>query len=372
LTLGALTGGIVLLVPAALVVLRMVQGSGGFNFSVGVVTTLVVLGGLFFVFVLVFAVATLALRDFVAPIQMKTGMSCGAAIGVFLGLLRLHPGAFAVYVLLKIVFALVLAFVVMVAACVTCCCALVPVVSQTLLQPAFYFERAWSVFLLRPLGFDLVWAPPGVTSRRRRSLRMSLSPAEREDRIERYARGPARLKAALDRVPEEARKWRPGPGKWSVHEVVCHCADSELNAAARVRYLLAEKDPVIVGYDQEEWARRLDYHAHPLDTALRTVEAVRAEHRSPLLRRLPADAWGREGRHTESGPLRRRRLAGHLRQAPRGPQRPDRAEPRGLEGLARQAAPAPDAAHARRGARSARTTKVRAGASTGPRSGQGS
>ena len=129
---------------------------------------------------------------------------------------------------------------------------------------------------------------------------MSLSPAEREDRIERYARGPARLKAALDRVPEEARKWRPGPGKWSVHEVVCHCADSELNAAARVRYLLAEKDPVIVGYDQEEWARRLDYHAHPLDTALLTVEAVRAN-TVALLRRLPADAWTREGRHTESG-----------------------------------------------------------------------
>jgi hypothetical protein len=164
LTLGALTGGIVLLVPAALVILRMVQGSGGFHFSAGVVTTLVVLGGLFFIFVLVFALATLALRDFVAPIQMKTGMSCGAAIGVVLGLLRLHPGAFAVYVLLKVVYALVLAFVVMVAACVTCCCALVPIVTQTLLQPAFYFERAWSVFLLRPLGYDLVWAPPGVIS----------------------------------------------------------------------------------------------------------------------------------------------------------------------------------------------------------------
>jgi hypothetical protein len=129
---------------------------------------------------------------------------------------------------------------------------------------------------------------------------MSLSPAERQDRIDRYARGPARLKAALERVPEEARKWRPAPEKWSAHEVVCHCADSELNAAARIRYLLAEKDPVIVGYDQEEWAKRLDYHQHPLETALLTVEAVRAN-TVVLLRRLPADAWSREGRHTESG-----------------------------------------------------------------------
>jgi hypothetical protein len=129
---------------------------------------------------------------------------------------------------------------------------------------------------------------------------MSLSPAERQDRIDRYARGPARLKAALDRVPEEARKWRPGPEKWSAHEVVCHCADSELNAAARIRYLLAEKEPVILGYDQAEWARRLDYHQHPLETALQTVDAVRAN-TVALLRRLPADAWSREGRHTESG-----------------------------------------------------------------------
>ena len=130
---------------------------------------------------------------------------------------------------------------------------------------------------------------------------MSLTPAEREDRIERYARGPARLKAALAGVAEEAVQWRPGTGKWSVHEVVCHCADSELNAAARIRYLVAEKAPVIVGYDQEEWARRFDYHQHPLDTALLTVEAVRAN-TVALLRRLPADAWTREGRHTESGP----------------------------------------------------------------------
>jgi hypothetical protein len=163
LTLGALVGGIVLLVPAALVIVRMVRGSSGFSLGVGVVMTLVVLGGLLLIFVLAFALASLALRDFVAPIQMKTGSSCGAAIGVFLELLRLHPGAFALYVLLKVVFALVLAFVLMIAACVTCCCALVPVITQTLLQPAFHFERAWSLFLLRPLGYDLVSAPPGVT-----------------------------------------------------------------------------------------------------------------------------------------------------------------------------------------------------------------
>jgi len=56
----------------------------------------------------------------------------------------------------------------------------------------------------------------------------------------------------------------------------------------------------VLGYDQDEWARVLDYHAHPLEPALLTVDAVRAN-TVPLLRRLDASMWVREGRHTESG-----------------------------------------------------------------------
>ncbi|HET8645745.1 MAG TPA: DinB family protein [Vicinamibacteria bacterium] len=129
---------------------------------------------------------------------------------------------------------------------------------------------------------------------------MAATAQEREERIEKYAAGPARLREAIGAVPQEARQFRPGPDKWSAHEVVVHCADSETNAAMRVRYLLAEKEPRILGYDEAHWARAFDYHAHPLDTALATVDAVRA-HTAALLRRLPEEAWSREGVHTESG-----------------------------------------------------------------------
>jgi hypothetical protein len=124
--------------------------------------------------------------------------------------------------------------------------------------------------------------------------------AERQRLIEQYAGGPERLQAALAAVPAEAMQWRRAPGEWSAHEVVVHCADSETNAAARIRYLAVEKDPLIVGYDQDAWARALDYHGHPLGTALDTVRAVRAN-TAALLRRLPEEAWRHEGRHTESG-----------------------------------------------------------------------
>lgn len=127
-----------------------------------------------------------------------------------------------------------------------------------------------------------------------------LSATEREPLLRQYEEGPRRLRAAWDAVPVEARQWRPGPGKWSAHEVVVHCADSEANAALRLRYVVTEKDPLIVAYDQEAWAREHDYHAHPVELALAVVDAVRA-HTAALARRLPEAAWARAGRHTESG-----------------------------------------------------------------------
>ena len=76
---------------------------------------------------------------------------------------------------------------------------------------------------------------------------MTMTAAERERRIKQYTEGPARLRATLETVPEDALQWRPAPDEFSVHEIVVHCADSETNAAARIRYLMAEQNPVISG-----------------------------------------------------------------------------------------------------------------------------
>lgn len=129
---------------------------------------------------------------------------------------------------------------------------------------------------------------------------MALTRAERERLIAQYAAGPARLRAALATVPAEAMTWRPAPAEWSAHEIVCHCADSETNSYARIRFLLAEPNPLIQGYDQDHWARHFDYHTAPLEPALAVVESVRAS-TTALIRGLPDAAWTREGRHTESG-----------------------------------------------------------------------
>jgi len=129
---------------------------------------------------------------------------------------------------------------------------------------------------------------------------MGLSGQERNSLIEQYARGPERLRQAWDQVPVDARQWRPAANRWSAHEVIVHCSDSETNASLRIRYLLAEKEPLIVGYDQEQWARQFDYHEESIEDALAATTAARRR-TVPLLHRMSESDWAKAGRHSESG-----------------------------------------------------------------------
>ena len=129
---------------------------------------LVALVPAFVVVLLAGGLGALALRDFVAPLQMHTGEPCAAAVRRLLVLVRAYPVPFFLYVVLKIAFEMVRGMVLVLAACLTLCCILVPVVTQTALQPLFFFERAWPLFFLRQMGHDLVGGspeePPGVGS----------------------------------------------------------------------------------------------------------------------------------------------------------------------------------------------------------------
>jgi hypothetical protein len=127
-----------------------------------------------------------------------------------------------------------------------------------------------------------------------------MTAAEREYLIRRYEAGPRLLREALAKVPAVAMQWRPAPGKWSVHEVVVHCADSETVSSTRIRFLVGADNPTILGYDQDRWAATFDYHSLPLDLSLAQIESVRAW-TTALIRSLPESAWSREGTHSESG-----------------------------------------------------------------------
>jgi hypothetical protein len=122
---------------------------------------------------------------------------------------------------------------------------------------------------------------------------------ERRTLIDRYKDGHQQVVAALSGATEAELDARPGPGKWSAREIVHHLADSEMTAAIRLRRLLAEDKPAIVGYDQEEYARRLHYD-RPIAGSLDAFGAARRA-TAEILDRMSDAEWTRDGTHSESG-----------------------------------------------------------------------
>jgi hypothetical protein len=122
----------------------------------------------------------------------------------------------------------------------------------------------------------------------------------RQQLVEQYRRGYEAVTAALDGMTDAELDRRPAPGKWTAREIVHHLADSEMTSAIRLRRLVAEDNPVIVGYDQDEFARRLCYD-RPISGSLAALKAAR-ETTCEILDRLAEADWLRTGTHSESGP----------------------------------------------------------------------
>ena len=118
--------------------------------------------------------------------------------------------------------------------------------------------------------------------------------------VAKYEAGPGVLRAAVAGLSEGDLDHRPTDGGWTPREVVHHVADSEMTSAIRLRRLIAEDDPLIVGYDGDEFARRLHYADRPIEPALAAVDAARAT-TGQILRGLTEDEWARSGTHSESG-----------------------------------------------------------------------
>ena len=123
--------------------------------------------------------------------------------------------------------------------------------------------------------------------------------AKRNELIAQYNDGYRAVAEALVGANDEELDARPAPGKWSAREVVHHLADSEMTAAVRFRLLLATDYPQIVGFDQEEFARRL-YYDRPTEASLDVFKAARRT-TAELMDRMSDAEWAREGTHSEHG-----------------------------------------------------------------------
>ena len=109
---------------------------------------------------------------------------------------------------------------------------------------------------------------------------------------------------------------RPAPGEFSVAELVGHLVDAELVTSTRYRWILAQDEPVLPGYEQDDWVRVSGYADADPGELLEVFRVVRRANLD-LWRRTPAALRTRVGHHSERGPesydLTFRLTAGHDR-----------------------------------------------------------
>jgi hypothetical protein len=108
----------------------------------------------------------------------------------------------------------------------------------------------------------------------------------------------------------------PAAGEWSVLECLGHLVDSELVTSARYRWILAEDEPPLVGFDQNLWVEAFDHRRSDPGALLELFSALRRANVA-LWRHTPPASRARLGIHAERGPesyeLLFRMQAGHGR-----------------------------------------------------------
>ena len=118
--------------------------------------------------------------------------------------------------------------------------------------------------------------------------------------IERYATGGDLLVAAIQGLSREDFFATPVAGTWSIQQIVIHLMDSDLIGADRMKRVIAEENPTIIGYDETLFSKKLFYEK--LDPFLAAeIFKKNREMTAVILRSLPEQAFSRGGTHNQRG-----------------------------------------------------------------------
>lgn len=133
--------------------------------------------------------------------------------------------------------------------------------------------------------------------------------------IDDYVAGITTLRHAVAGMNREQLVARPIAGKWSTLEVVCHLADFDPILADRMKRIIAEERPTLLGADENRFAAALAYEQRDLEEELKMIEVTRLQ-MARILRTQPEAVLTRVGVHNERGPLSLEKMlsisAGHI------------------------------------------------------------
>ncbi len=118
--------------------------------------------------------------------------------------------------------------------------------------------------------------------------------------IDEYVRQASVLPAAIKGLSSAELNAHPVSNTWSIRQIVMHLMDSDLIASDRMKRIIAEDNPTLIGFDESAFASKLFYDH--LDAVM--AADVFAKNRlltGDILYRLPVEAFARAGTHNQRG-----------------------------------------------------------------------
>jgi len=128
------------------------------------------------------------------------------------------------------------------------------------------------------------------------------------------AETPEALASRVKPHSAEVLRRRPFPGKWTPNEILGHLADTEWVFGYRIRLILCEEQPTLLGMDQEKWVTGQQRNERDPADQLEEFRVLR-RYNLALWKSMTPSNFERIGRHNERGPeplgLMLRMEAGH-------------------------------------------------------------
>lgn len=118
--------------------------------------------------------------------------------------------------------------------------------------------------------------------------------------ISQFEQGAKDLQRAVDGLTREDCLAFPVPGTWSIQQIVIHLADSDLIGVDRMKRIIAEENPTLIGYNESLFVKNLFYEEQTIEDAV-TLFVVNRRQFARVLRKLPDTAFDRIGMHNEAG-----------------------------------------------------------------------
>ncbi|MDB5053101.1 MAG: hypothetical protein JWM44_1151 [Bacilli bacterium] len=123
-----------------------------------------------------------------------------------------------------------------------------------------------------------------------------------------YANGFNLIQQALNGLTEDQLNLREKVNGWSIKEIVIHLCDAEIVLTHRLKQVISEENPIMIGFDQDLWAKRQNYDLLDVTPHLEMLRYNRLS-MVPILNSLAEEDWNRTGEHNQAGTLSLRDLA---------------------------------------------------------------